>query len=221
MYTYSFFKPQPSLELPLGIKGKLEIVCTEKIAALVESSLSLEEIQKDEESILKAVLSHDRVICEIFTKTTILPLRFGTYFKTKDALINHLKENTKAYEEKLLFLTDKAEYKLGIKPQPYDPLISESEPASGRDFFLLKKRRYQAQQEYQQQREKQWDNLIQHLQKDYILFLGNPSGEEQQCYILAPRNHGEINSQELQKWQEMTPHWELTLSLPLPPYHFV
>ncbi len=116
-YIYGFLStPATVLELPIGIKDRVLAIAHAGVSALVEPQVSLESLQNDDERLIQAVLSHDRVICEVFRQTTILPLRFGTCFVSKESLVTHLESHAEEYLEKLRQLNGKAEYILKFIP---------------------------------------------------------------------------------------------------------
>jgi hypothetical protein len=228
MYTYAFLKPLTvPFQLPFGLVNPLELIISNKeVAALVEPELSLEDLKDNEERLMEAVLSHDRVICEMFQKTTVLPLRFGTYFLSREKLLEHLESQSEPYLQKLNYFEGNAEYLLKSIPREYSPeqLLPASEttePASGRNYFIQKKRAYQLQQEYQQQQKQEWEELLTFFNSHYHTLLGEPQGAIERLYLLVSRQEEFILGERVQQWQLLTPHWELNLSNALPPYHFL
>jgi|JI9StandDraft_1071089.scaffolds.fasta_scaffold03125_9 Gas vesicle synthesis protein GvpL/GvpF len=235
MYTYAFLKPlKVPFELPFGLVSPLELIISNKeVAALVEPELSLEDLKDNEERLMEAVLSHDRVLCEMFQKTTVLPLRFGTYFLSREILLEHLESQSDLYLQKLNYFEGNAEYLLKSIPREYSPeqLLPASEttePASGRNYFLQKKRAYQLQQEYQQQQKQEWEELLTFFNRHYDTLLGEPQDGDafgryaiERLYLLVSRQEEFLLGERVQQWQLLTPHWELHLSNALPPYHFL
>ena len=70
--------PTTEVTPPLGLEREIQIICVDQIAAIVEFGIDLEALQSDDQRLLNAVLSHDRVVCDLFQQFTILPIRFGT-----------------------------------------------------------------------------------------------------------------------------------------------
>jgi hypothetical protein len=137
-YTYAFLEtPATVLELPVGIGVSVLLISHAGVSALVEPEVSLESLQNDDERLIQAVLSHDRVICELFRQTTILPLRFGTSFVSKESLLTYLEFHAEEYLEKLRQLNGKAEYILKFIPRTLDEPVITPE-AGGRQYFLAK-----------------------------------------------------------------------------------
>ena len=222
VYTYAFLKiPASPLELPAGIAGKVELVSRDSLAALVEPGLCLEEINNDDRRLMLAVVSHDRVIREVFRQTAVLPLRFGTCFVSVGGMLAHMQQRQEEYLQKLEVFAGKAEYML--KFLPLQPPVSEvPREAKGKQYFLAKKQRYQSQQDFQTQQAAQWQEvqrLIAQVYPDAVAGLAVDSTER--IYLLGAREEEAELLQQLQAWQQVCSHWELQLGEPVPPYHFV
>ncbi|MFM7425915.1 MAG: GvpL/GvpF family gas vesicle protein [Elainella sp.] len=222
MYTYAFLFNSGLLpELPEGIWGSLELIGADRLAALVEPGLSAEALQQSDRQLMQAVLSHDRVIQEVFQQTTVLPLRFGTYFISRQGLLDHLYANQQTYIDKLTQLQGKAEYVLKLNPLPF-PEAAIAAETTGKDYFLAKKQRYQDQTSWQQQQQAELNRLTRLLETQYVWSRAEPdstASTTERIYLLAD---GDRSLQEqLPTWQQQCPSWELVLGEPLPPYHFV
>lgn len=228
MYTYAFFKtPTSSLKLPSGIRGCLEIVSSQGLSALVEPDLNAQHLPDTDEQIIQAVLIHDQIICSVFEQITLLPLRFGTCFRSTIALSEHLALHQQDYLQKLEQFQDKTEYCLqGI---PHEPTRVQTLPnpinlplQRGRDYFLAKKQLHQFQIDYQQQQAQEWQQLVNTISQTYteIHFAeGQPNRER--IYILIHQTQSPQLQKKLDQWQNQSPHWQLTLGDATPPYHFV
>lgn len=221
MYTYAFFKsPIAPLNLLAGIAGEVQVVESGQLSALVEPDLELEVLQKDDSHLVQAVLTHDRMICELFWQTTILPLRFGTCFISLEALIEHLDTHQESYLAKLARLEGKAEYWLKLTPREL-PVATLSD-VKGKQYFLAKKQQYQTQQTQQAQQQAQLEQvfaLISNVYPDYRVTEAKEDVEK--LYLLVDRQQETALYQHLQNWQNHCTHWEITLGEALPPYHFV
>ena len=221
-YTYAFLEtPAAVLELPVGIGASVLLISHAGVSALVEPEVSLESLQNDDERLIQAVLSHDRVICELFRQTTILPLRFGTSFVSKESLLTHLEFHAEEYLEKLRQLNGKAEYILKFIPRTLDEPVITPE-AGGRQYFLAKKQRYQTQQDFQIAQTAQWDravHLITQIYKSAIVV--QPQAEEARIYLLVSRQDEPLLAEQFLAWQKACSRWELQLGEALPPYHFI
>jgi hypothetical protein len=221
-YTYAFLEtPAAVLDLPVGIGVSVLLISHAGVSALVEPEVSLESLQNDDERLIQAVLSHDRVICELFRQTTILPLRFGTSFVSKESLLTHLEFHAEEYLEKLRQLNGKAEYMLKFIPRTLDEPVITPE-AGGRQYFLAKKQRYQTQQDFQIAQTAEWDravHLITQIYKSAIVV--QPQGEEARIYLLVSRQDEPLLAEQFLAWQKACSRWELQLGEALPPYHFI
>ncbi|HEY9861213.1 MAG TPA: GvpL/GvpF family gas vesicle protein [Candidatus Obscuribacterales bacterium] len=223
MYTYAFLNtPTSAIELPSGIVSALELVTCDRLSALVEPELSFETLQDHDAQLVQAVLTHDRVIRELFEQTALLPLRFGTRFLSTEGLLAHLQTHSQEYLEKLARVTGKAEYTLKLTPLVLEIEATLPTEAQGREYFLAKKRRFQSQYEQQQQQTAEWQTLVQAIAQIYPEpVLGEAQDGSQRVYLLVSSQESSQLYKHLQAWQIHCPHWELTLSEALPPYHFV
>jgi hypothetical protein len=221
MYTYAFLFNSGLLpDLPEGIWGSLDLIGADRLAALVEPGLSAEALQQSDRQLMQAVLSHDRVIQEVFQQTTVLPLRFGTYFISRQGLLDHLHTHQQTYIDKLTQLQGKAEYVLKLNPLPY-PEAAITAETTGKNYFLAKKQRYQDQAHWQQQQQAELDHLSALLETRYPINRAEPNGTApERIYLLADLLANDP-LERLPDWQQTCPSWGLSLSDPLPPYHFV
>jgi len=225
MYTYAFFKtPTTSLQLSEGIAGDLAVVETGALSALVEPELEFEAIESDDTQLVQAVLMHDRVICNLFWQVTILPLRFGTQFLSRDCLMAHLTENLDKYLNKLNQLEGKAEYRLKLIPIE---LEASSNPEmngtmKGRDYFQAKRQQYRTQIDQKDQQQQEFQQILAEIEQVYpATKLEAGSDGVEKLYLLIDKREEMSLYQHLSKWQGEYPHWELGLGEALPPYHFV
>jgi hypothetical protein len=224
MYTYAFLlHPKRPFDLPAGIKSKAQLVSMEDIAALVELDLDFETLQQSDETLMQAVLAHDRVLRELFQQVTVLPLRFGTRFVSHQGLLDHLKAHQAEYLAKLDWLKNKAEYLLKLSPVPPPPEEKTIAPdQKGRDYFLAKKQAYQAQLEWQQQQQSELEQLLQTIAPYYPHWVrGEASNGTERVYVLGDRIQERLLYEYAQRWQMQFCRWQLSVGDPLPPYHFV
>lgn len=221
MYTYLFLQRSPDLILPEGIAGSLHLVTAADVTAVVEPDLDPESLQVNDERLMQAVLCHDRVIRDLFGQTTVLPLRFGTCFVSKDKLVEHLTTHANVYLEKLGQLAGQAEFTLKLTPQA-PPENSLPEATSGKAYFLAKKQRWQQQADFQNQQQQSLAELqraIAHLCPHLI--VGEPREGIERFYLLAPRAAELTLGAAIERLQVEYPSWHLSLGEALPPYHFV
>ena len=221
-YTYAFLNtPVADLELPLGISDRIFLIDNAGISAVVEVGVSLESIQNDDEKLTQAVLSHDRVICELFRQTTVLPLRFGTSFASKESLLTHLESHGEEYLKKLHQLDGKSEYILKFIPQtPEEPTIANE--TGGRQYFLAKKQRFKTQQDFYNLQAAEWDNAVEQITEIYkSAIVVKPENEAARIYICVSLEEENILAEQFITLQKACPRWELQLTEALPPYHFI
>ncbi|NJO77901.1 MAG: gas vesicle protein [Cyanobacteria bacterium RM1_2_2] len=222
MYTYAFVLnvAQP-LDLPEGIWGSLELVCLNRLAALVEPNLSAAALHRSDRQLMQAVLSHDRVIQEVFQQTTVLPLRFGTYFTSRQGLLDHLRSHQAKYLNKLTSLQGKAEYVLKLVPTAFsEPTIAAEMPRQA--SALDKKQMDQKQENWQQQQQTELQSLLSLISEHYPETVRGEATEGiERIYLLSAQQQRPQLLAHLQKWQFRFHCWELSLGENLPPYHFV
>ncbi|NEQ96261.1 MAG: gas vesicle protein [Cyanothece sp. SIO2G6] len=223
MYAYAFLKvPDPSAKLPMGIESASTLVVCNQIAALVEPDLAVDDLRESDERLVRAVVDHDRVIQELFTITTVLPLRFGTVFLSEQHLMEHLHDRQAHYSAQLERLEGKAEYLVKLQPLPFPQDNPESETQTGRKYFLAKKQRYQAQTQYKQQQQQELDDYVERLRQQGLEVLqGEGDDEVERLYILGDRPQSADTMQPLPDQVEQYTTWQIAVGDPLPPYHFV
>lgn len=221
-YTYAFLKtPDFTLSFPQGHMKPVELINGAYISAIVEPEISLESYQNNDEQVIKMALTHDRVICDIFRQTTILPLRFGTNFSSQASLLNYLDTHSQEYLEKLEIIQDKHEYTLKLIPQ----VLAEPEKlsvAGGRDYFLAKKQQYEHQKNFsiaQTEEKSHLINLITEIYQSSVVI--QQQAEEVRAYLLVNRDDKALLLDRILSWQQYCPHWNLILGESLPPYHFI
>ncbi|BAY78809.1 gas vesicle synthesis protein GvpW [Nostoc linckia NIES-25] len=222
IYAYALLIPIASpLVLPVGMERNTELVYSSGLAAIIEPEISLEALQATDERLLQSVLTHDRVIRELFQQTPLLPLRFGSGFNSQETLLNHLEKHQQQYLQTLTHLADKVEYTLKATPCNL-PDESDTIDARGKAYLLAKKQRYQTQQAFQVQQCEQWELLNQLILKTYATVnCETRQSDVRQIHFLAQRNNSTVSTEQFPLWQVQCSHWQLALSEPLPPYHFL
>jgi len=225
MYVYCFTStPLSAVDLPVGIAGPLVLLTDQNLTAIAEPDIPLEKIQADEEQLLRAVVSHDRVVRHLFQQCTVLPVRFGTQFYTESDLIVHLRQNYVSYCQQIERLQGWAEYTITLVPTPADPVSStgaNQTVLTGRDYLLAKKQRYQDQQIQQQQRSTELSKLSLAIAESYDRVISaDPQAEMQRFHLLAEYPANQLLKR-IAHWQQQFSHWQIQLGTALPPYHFV
>ncbi len=225
MYTYAFLKTSTiPLALPTGIESPVQIVGTDQLSAVVEPKLSktkLDTLQEQNETLIQAVFAHDRVLRELFLQTTILPLRFGTHFASRQALLTHLDAQQQKYLEAIAHFEGKAEYTLKLIPVeiPVPPVPAE---LKGKDYFLAKKQQHQAQLEQKELQRKERETIIQQFATVCCQYrISSNAGDSEKMYLLINRDNENQMLEQFRIWQSQYFYWQLTLGEALPPYHFL
>ena len=223
LYAYCLLASDATLKtLPQGFMGELEIIKQGAIAAIVEIGLPQQELEADDEKLVQAVIHHDWVICEIFRETTVLPLRFGTYFQQKQDLEQHLASNKNDYQHQLQAIAGKVELTVKLTPIAFSPDKEATSAEKGKSYLKAKKQRYQEQTAYQNQQQetlKQFQSEM--TQKNLQLIKGEPQAGKERFYLLLEAANLSTVCQQIKQWQEQVNTWEIEISDPLPPYHFL
>lgn len=225
MYVYAFLPtPTAALALPPGFAGAtVRVISQGPLAAIAEAIPSVEALQRDDEHLMQAVLSHDRVIRSLFAQISLLPLRFGTCLASEAALLQYLIEHAQEHLQTLQHLAGKAEYCISLTPleAPPEPAIAP-EDTTGKAYFLAKKQRYQAQTERQRQQIADKEHLLEAIAQHYgDLRRAEPKAGTERVYLLVDQAQELELQRQVQTWQTQTPHWSLLLGEALPPYHFL
>lgn len=224
MYVYAFLKTSATtLDLPEGLVGALQVVATETLSAVVEPAIQPEMIQDgDDRFQLQAILSHDRVLRDVFQQSDVLPVPFGTFLVSEQALINHLTTHQENYLAKLSQVKGKAEYTIKAEPIAFSMDAPAAEPARGKEYFLAKKRKFQQQEEHRRQQEEQFEQLqVAIAQARYSSVHSAPKDGIERIHLLCDRTAESDLIQQFMAWQTDCTTWTLSLGEALPPYHFV
>lgn len=222
LYIYAICRlPETGLTLPIGIEQDTLLVAVEDVGAIAEPGIDLQALQADDQRLLTAVLTHDQVIFDLFQQTTVLPMRFGIQLTTVEKLETHLRDNLAAYREKLTALANQAEYQIKLTPTDIE-LPPLPEGLTGRDYFLAKKNRLHAQVLEQQRQQEELQTLLAQIRATYPHLQTTPSEEGiPRLYLLLAAAQAKDLPDIARLWQGQAPHWQITLSEALPPYHFV
>jgi hypothetical protein len=218
---------------PQGMMGGLiEYIQVDKLVVAGIRNLDLETLKNQgEEVLITAVIAHDRLICELFNQNFLLPLRFGTVFKSQSLLEVYLESNHAQLSTKLNQLKGYSEYLLTLTllETPSAPDLSSN--LKGKDYLLAKRSQYLTEQARRSQQQSECQELIELIQPPNIPNIDGLEVSEQftlnqsvppqdkeflRMYFLAKTQLNAIFA----PWQAKYPHWQLQLSNPLPPYHF-
>ncbi|PZU96676.1 MAG: hypothetical protein DCE90_08455 [Pseudanabaena sp.] len=228
IYTYAILSAPAPTDLPLGITGKpIQYLQSDRLVAAIEPDVDIEALKLlPEQSLMQAIVIHDRLICQLFNQRPLLPLRFGTAFVSIDALESYLQTENIRLVTSLEKLDGYAEFLVtGTAIAP------KSEPASnlkGKDYLLAKRSQYLQQEQWREQLQQEVVNYFQVL-KDTLgdgyrldfQKVEQQNSEDVRGYVLLPRSQVESLQQAVRSWEIEHPHWQISWSEPLPPYHFI
>ncbi|MGK7951210.1 MAG: GvpL/GvpF family gas vesicle protein [Xenococcaceae cyanobacterium] len=220
IYVYAIlFSHEKKINLPQGFNGKVELIVYENIAAIIEREISIQKLQETEDSLLKAVVTHDRVIQDIFSQVSLLTVRFGTGFASTNNLLDHFKDNQQKYIKQLQALDNKVEYAVKFLPLTFQPNDTKHIALKGKNYLLTKKKNYQLYQEFIFYQETQWQQIKEIATQEFSeRVLIKEQEDIKQIFLLEEQNTNIdilINT-----WQQKASNWQITISQPLPCYHF-
>jgi hypothetical protein len=223
IYTFAIaLAPVPELK-PMGISQAIAYVQVGDLVAVVEFGLDVQALKSSPEPVLiQAVVNHDRLICELFSHHTLLPLRFGTAFVSEPALQDYLSAQHQVLSDRLHSLQGYAEYLVKATVSYPKPVEAQTN-LKGKDYLLAKRSQYLQQQQVQQQQQQEYDTLLAKIKlEDTIkIELAPPqTGETLRAYILATAIEIKQFQQTLANLKVDFPHWQVEISDRLPIYHF-
>lgn len=224
LYLYALIGT-PAIDLSafsLGLRNPLHVVGQASLYGVVEEDPFAEGLPEDDQVLLAAVLQHDRIVQALFEQTPVLPLRFGSQFANCEQLEGYLVEHTALYTEQLQHFQDQAEFTLSFSPQSgvTPTLPPAAELPKGRDYFLAKKQRLLAENDRLQVQQSQWVSLQQSIQRAYPHCVWSDS-ESPRAYLLVSFKREPHLRKQVQQWEQTYAEWQIQVSPPLPPYHFV
>lgn len=201
---------------PLGYVG------ADDLGVAIIRDINLTDLEnKSEEFLIAAVVEHDRLICQLFERFTVLPLRFGTVFKSQAILAEYLGSHHGELKAKLAKLKGYGEYLITLTPQisePWEPNVTAN--LHGKDYLLAKRAKFVAEQAKRSQRQEQCQELLAQINPEHQYTVVPQAGEFLRMYFLAREDEMILFQSFLERWQLQYPHWEVRLGSSLPPYHF-
>jgi hypothetical protein len=229
IYTFAILLTPAPATLPLGIAGKpIQYLSCDRLIAVIDRDVDVEAIKLlPESSLMKVIIQHDRLICELFNDRTLLPLRFGTAFVSIDALESYLKTESPKLLAQLERLDGYAEYLITGKA-----IADKTEVLSnlkGKDYLLAKRSQYLQQEQWRSQLQQEVLDyrkaIINHLNPDIytpeFAQVETQGSEDLRVYALLPRSQVQDLPEILRAWESEHPHWQVNWSDALPPYHFL
>lgn len=209
-----------------AVMGKVEYIRCDRLIMTVVRGIDLDRLKASgEEILIRAVVEHDRLICELFSENTLLPLRFGTVFKSDLVLEAYLQSNYSELLTRLESLQGYSEYllTLTLSNSKIETKLEEQETKpvqlKGRDYLLAKRTQYLLEQDRRSQQQQESQDLILLLPPQYQV-VTSQADEFLRVYFLANSAQMQELEATIPKWQLEHSHWRLELSNPLPPYHF-
>ena len=233
IYTYAILLAPAPLALPLGITGKqIQYLQSDRLIAVIETDIDVEALNHlPEQALMQAIVQHDRLICELFSDRTLLPLRFGTAFVSIDALETYLQEENEKLSASLQRLDGYAEFL--ITGSAIAPKSEAATNLKGKDYLLAKRSQYLQQEEWRSQLQQEVldyrQTLISNLSSEIDAEIYKPEfqhvetqgSEDVRVYALLPRSQVEFLQQATRSWEQQHSHWQIAWSQALPPYHFL
>ena len=229
LYTFAILlEPVPEY-LPLGITGKpIQYLQCDRLVAVIEPDVDIEALKVlSEQSLMQAIVQHDRLICELFADRPLLPLRFGTAFVSISALETYLQTESEKLETNLQKLAGYAEFL--ISGTAIAPKTETATNLKGKNYLLAKREQYLQQEQWRSQLQQESlaylqvlvESLEPEIYKPEFQQVETQGSEDVRVYALLPRSQFEQLQQVTRSWQQEHPHWQITWSQPLPPYHFL
>ncbi|PZO35990.1 MAG: hypothetical protein DCF19_22560 [Pseudanabaena frigida] len=229
IYTFAILLAPAPANLPLGITGKpIQYLRSDRLIAAIEPDVDIEALKLlPEQSLMQAIVHHDRLICELFNNRTLLPLRFGTAFVSISALETYLQEENEKLLASLQRLDGYAEFL--ITGSAIAPKSEVATDLRGKDYLLAKRSQYLQQEQWRSQLQQEvlayrqtiTDNLNLDLYKPEFQHVETQGSEDVRVYALLPRSQVAQLQQALRSWEDQHSHWQISWSDALPPYHFL
>ncbi len=234
IYTFAILlAPAPS-DLPLGLTGKpIQYLQSDRLIAAIEPDVDIEALKLlPEQSLMQAIVHHDRLICNLFSDRTLLPLRFGTAFVSIQALETYLEAESAKLFASLERLDGYAEFL--ITGSAIAPKVEASANLKGKDYLLAKRSQYLQQEQWRSQLQEEVityrqvitdylnsANLNSESYKPEFQHVETQGSEDVRVYALLPRSQVEQLQITLRSWEGSHSHWQISWSQALPPYHFL
>ncbi len=176
----------------------------------------------------RSIVEHGQVIARVFETHTVLPMRFGTFFKSEKQITNLIQENQKELLEAFCRLRGKAEMRLKLLFQP-DASERKADKKPPRSMYLPTK-------VWPDSEGTPLDPLDHQLARESAARLGEmfrPLEQQMSCRMIT--NQGLlvdcahlIESQKVERYQklhslasEQVKECDIRISGPWPPYHFL
>ncbi|GBO53759.1 GvpW protein [Pseudanabaena sp. lw0831] len=229
LYTFAILLAPTPDDLPMGIMGKpIQYLQCDRLIAVVEPDVDIEALKLlPEQSLMQAIVQHDRLICELFNQRTLLPLRFGTAFVSTGALETYLKEEGERLLASLERLDGYAEFLItGSAIAPKTEAVAN---LKGKDYLLAKRSQYLQQEQWRSQLQEEvldyrqmiTNSLNPDIYKPEFQHVETQGSEDVRVYALLPRSQVDFLQKSLRSWEAQHSYWQISWSDALPPYHFL
>jgi hypothetical protein len=214
-------KPIP-MESVLGVSGNQVFVYPASDLAVIVSEHNPQEVLNQ-----KSGVDHARVIADCFQHSTVLPFRFGTVFNDDDSLRKSIRSNQRQFLGNIDKLRGKTEMHLKVFVDDCSgPAVDKHQPAegNGREYFT------NLRENAGRQRERQTRARAISFQM-HRLFM--PLDEEVSCRLtesgkmmldiahLIDRKYVDRYLSKFSTTSTVMRQYQMQLSGPWPPYHFV
>jgi hypothetical protein len=234
LYTFAFFSDPVPQANPPGINGNIKYLQVGNLVAAIEPALDVQGLREvSEEVLLRAVLSHDRLICELFQDRTLLPLRFGTAFVSEAALRDYLHAHAQELSDRLQKLQNYAEYPIRAKflsqTSQEDSSQTDAKPElKGKEYLLAKRDFYIQQQEARSLQQQEYEDLV-NLLNTISVEMAHPTKpriseqqnrDELRAFMLLKPEQVDALQTAIDDWLAKSASWQIEIADPLPPYHF-
>ncbi|MCY7331764.1 MAG: GvpL/GvpF family gas vesicle protein [Pseudanabaena sp. CAN_BIN31] len=229
IYTFAILLAPAPEDLPLGLTGKpIQYLQSDRLIAAIEPDVDIEALKLlPEQSLMQAIVHHDRLICDLFNDRTLLPLRFGTAFVSIEALETYLEAESEKLFASLERLDGYAEFL--ITGSAIASKVEAAANLKGKDYLLAKRSQYLQQEQWRSQLQEEvityrqviTDNLNSEIYKPEFQHVETQGSEDVRVYALLPRSQVEQLQITLRSWEAEHSHWQIAWSQALPPYHFL
>lgn len=231
IYTFAILlEPVPDVR-PLGITGKpIEYIQCDRLVAAVETEVDIDALnQLPEQSMLQAIIHHDRLLCELFDQRPLLPLPFlKTFFSGVKTLESYLQTESPKLLASLQKIDGYAEFLITGTAIAIAPKVEAATQLKGKDYLLAKRSQYLQQEQWRSQLQREVlayrQAITNYLNPEYqVTFeqVETQGSEDVRVYALLPRSQVVALQETLRSWEDQHPHWQIAWSPPLPPYHFL
>lgn len=225
----------PALELSRGLEGagRVEELVEGPLSALVcpvevglFEGLSDEEIGP-ESRLARLARDHDQLVCEVFSRRSVLPLRFGTVLSSKQDVTGVLARGRDRFLSELERVRARAEWICVVGADPVSlpasrPGAGPEAPPHGADYLAAREARLEEREAGVERVDGLARRLQAALERHAEAALSLPAGEfgSRIAYLVAEERQPAFHDA-VQDVAASASEGLVELRGPLPPYHFV